>query len=65
MKAILIFIIINLTNPSEPAQLGHKAFDTMEECQKLGREITGYNKEIKISAFCINETDLLEVKNLS
>lgn len=63
MKWILIYVILNIADPSDPALLGHRRFDSNEACEyvwaKTEAEVSVPNG-IKATGFCISERDLLE-----
>lgn len=63
MKWILIIVAFNAAQPQQPAMLAHKPFTTEYECRDFAEHISADMQRrmanIKVSAFCINEQDLL------
>lgn len=62
MKFFLIFVVMNLSNPSDPSVLGHKLLNSKAECEALAKETPTPPANLRVATFCVSEHDMLEIK---
>jgi hypothetical protein len=64
IKTILIVILVNLSNPNEPAALMHKAYPSMTACNAGYQTLLTQSapENIKIAGFCVTQNDLANEK---
>lgn len=61
MKFFLIFVVFSLSNPQQPALLGHRSHSSLIECQQSGTRIIEETQRIapdmRVTAFCVSAED--------
>lgn len=67
MKWILIYVIMNLANQADPSVLGHKVFDSKEQCEAVyvlaeakTRAQNPNSFNIGMAGFCVEAEELLQ-----
>ena len=61
MKFILILVVMNLTDPSDPSMLAHKAYNSQIECEAAVEALPTPPANLRLASFCVQDMDLLEL----